>query len=294
MGNRDLTGKIVIVTGASEGIGREIALKLGEEQADVVVAARRESLLEEVAQQIRAAGGRALVVPTDLREPQQITHLVQRTMEEFGRIDVLLNVAGMGYYDWIEEQTAEELLEQFNTNVVGMINLIREVVPVMKKQRAGHIINFASYASRIAAPPLTIYSSTKYAVEGLTDALRRELSPWGIKVTRVHPSAVNTKFNAKAARHGGIDYPYDKITGVTTEKVAKKVIAAIGKSKRGIYVTRLRPLSELGVFLNRFFPVLLDLPLKFRVRKMWREHKEHDLQAHAAAGAEEQSRLKRA
>ena len=295
MANKDLSDKIIIVTGASDGIGREIAEELGTQRhATVVLAARRDFLLEEVAEKIRAAGGSALVAPTDLRVSAQIVNLVRRTMETYGRIDVLINVAGMGYYDWIEEQTADEILEQFQTNVIGMADLIRQVVPVMKKQHDGHIINFASYASRIAAPPLTFYSSTKYAVEGLTDGLRRELAPWNIRMTRVHPSAVDTKFNAKAARHGGIEYPYDKITGVTKEQVARKVIAAIGTHRRAVFVSRFRILSELGVTVNRYLPGIIDLAMRSRVPKMWEKHYVHDLQAHASDTAEDQLRIKNA
>ena len=295
MAKKELSDKVIIVTGASDGMGREIAEELGTiHHATVIVAARREPLLQEVAATIRAGGGNALVVPTDLRVSAQIVNLVRRTMETYGRIDVLINVAGMGYYDWIEEQTADEILEQFQTNVIGMADLIRQVVPVMKKQHAGHIINFASYASRIAAPPLTFYSSTKYAIEGLTDGLRRELAPWNIRMTRVHPSAVNTRFNAKAAQHGGIDYPYDKITGVTKEQVARKVIAAIGTHRRAVFVSKLRILSELGVTVNRYLPGIIDLAMKTRVPKMWSEDTRHDLQAHASDTTEEQLRIKNA
>jgi short-subunit dehydrogenase len=183
----------------------------------------------------------------------------------------------MGYYDWIEEMTREELDQQWDTNVVAMADLTRHVVPIMKAQRSGHIVNFASYASRIAAPPLTMYAATKYAIEGLSDGLRRELAPWNIEVTRVHPSAVDTLFNAKAERNGGIHYPYDKLTGVTKEQVAQKVVAALRRPRRSVFVARRRPIIELGVLINRFLPGLIDLAMKARVKKMWRQHKEHDL-----------------
>lgn len=270
---------VIILTGASDGIGRAIAERLGQEHATVVLAARQKQLLQDVAESIRASGGQALVVPTDLRKSHHVAQLVQKTVKTYGRVDVLINVAGMGYYDWIEENTSEEIAEQFTVNVVAMLDLIRHVVPVMKKQKSGHIINFASYASRIAAPPLTIYASTKYAVEGLSDALRRELAPWNIHVTRVHPSAVNTKFNQKASRHEGIIYPYDKLTGVTKEQVADRVVDGIYHPKRAIYVARFRFLVELGVMVNRFFPSLIDLVMKYRVPGMWRDDKQHDLQA---------------
>jgi short-subunit dehydrogenase len=273
----NLSHKVVILTGASDGMGREIAYLLGDEQSTVVLAARRKERLEDVARIIREKGGTALVVPTDLRDQAQIENLVKTTFDTYGRIDILLNVAGMGYYDFIEENTAEEVREQFDVNVIAMIELMRQVTPIMKAQRSGHIVNFSSYASRIAAPPLTLYASTKYAIEGATDALRRELSPWNINVTRVHPSAVDTMFNAKAERHGGIHYPYDKLTGVTKEYVAKRIIKVLKRPRIAVYTAKRRPIIEAGVLINRHLPFLIDWAMKSRVRKMWRKHSEHDL-----------------
>lgn len=277
----DLSQAVIIITGASDGMGRKIAEELGKEKAQLVLVARRKDVLNDVADSIKALGGKAFVVPTDLKQSSQIETLIRTTMKNFGRIDILLNVAGMGYYDWIEEQTQPELVEQYMTNVVGMLDIIRQVVPIMKNQGCGHIINFASYASQISTPPLTIYASTKYAVEGLTDGLRRELSPWNINVTRVHPSAVNTTFNQKAKAHQGIDYPYDKLTGVTKEDVAKAVIKVIQHPRRAIYIAKWRFLIDLTVTINRYFPWIIDLVFKFRVKTMWKQDKRHDPQTHS-------------
>jgi short-subunit dehydrogenase len=299
MAKRSVVGKVMIVTGASDGIGRELALQLGKRGAIVVLTARRERVLEEVATQIRTAGGQGLVVPADLCDANQIAHLVERTVQEFGRIDVLINVAGMGFYDWIEEMTSSELQQQYQTNVIGPSDLIRQVVPIMKQQRSGHIINFSSYASRIAVPPLTIYASTKYAIEGLSDALRRELAPWGIRVTRVHPWAVDTKFNEKAAQHGGIVFPDERgapvvaITEVTRGTVAKRVIAVIERPRRAVYVSKWRILIEIVMLINHFLPGVVDLAVRSSVKRMWRTHDEHDLQAHAAGVSHEETRLKK-
>lgn len=300
MATRNVAGRVIIVTGASDGIGRELSLQLGKEGAIVVLTARRESVLEEVATQIRAEGGQGLVVPADLCDADQIARLVERTVQEYGRVDVLINVAGVGFYDWMEEITSRELQLQYQTNVIGMVDLIRQVVPIMKRQRRGHIINFCSYASQLAMPPLTIYASTKYAIEGLSDALRRELAPWGIHVTRIHPWAVDTRFNDKAARHGGIVFPDQsgvaimKITGVTRETVAKKVIAAIERPRRSVYLSRWRILIELVMLINRFLPGVIDFAVRASVEKMWLTHYEHDLEAHAAGVSHEQTKLKKA
>lgn len=278
---RNLEGKVIIVTGASSGIGREIAEQLRFHHPTLVLAARRRKLLEECAKTITNDRCVAKVIPTDLRDRRQIANLVKQTYQEFGRIDVLINVASVGFYDWLEEQTYEELKEQLETNILGTTELTRQVIPVMKQQKSGHIINFASYASQISTPPLTIYATTKYAIEGLTDGLRRELSPWNIKLTRVHPSAVKTKFNDKAKRHQGIHYPYDSFTGVTKKDVAKKVINIIYHPKTAIFVAKWQLFVDLTVFINRYLPWIIDLVFKFRTPSLWRQGK-HDLQAKAA------------
>lgn len=276
----NLSNKIILVTGASEGIGRAIAEELGRHHATVILTARRQNLLEEVARAVVGSGGQAMVITTDLRKSAQISNLVHTVHQQYGRIDVLINAAAMGYYDWLEEQTFAELEEQLQTNILGLVEITRQIVPIMKKQHSGHIVNFASYASQISTPPLTIYSTTKYAVEGFTDGIRRELLPWNIHVTRVHPSAVNTNFNQKAKRHDGIDYPYDKITGVTKEIVAKKVVGVIYRPRHAVFAAKLRLLVDLTVFLNRYLPGVIDVVFRFRTPQLWRSDK-HDPQADA-------------
>src|SRR5205085_4807890 len=180
-----IAGKVVIVTGASSGIGESTALEFARAGAAVVLAARRVERLEGLVNRIELDGGQALAVPTDLRDFDQITHLVQRTVRAFERIDVLANIAGWGHYDWYENLSPEDLRQSYETNILGMAELTRQVVPVMKNQRSGFILNMSSYASKISIPPLGVYSSTKSAVEGLTDGLRRELAQWGITVIRI-------------------------------------------------------------------------------------------------------------
>lgn len=286
MANKNLSGKVAIVTGASDGMGREIAKLLGKEHMTVVLVARRKQRLEKVASEIIKSGSQALVITTDLRRGEDIKNVVHQTIEKYGQIDILINVAGMGYYDWIEETTFEEITEQYQVNVIAMAQLISEVVPVMKKQKSGHIINFSSYASRAAIPPLTIYASTKYAIEGLSDGLRRELAPWGIKVTRIHPSAVNTKFNSKAAGNDGLNFPYDKLTGVTKEKVAGEIIKVIKHPKMAVFISRNKFIIDFTTSLNHYFPAIVDLLMRIQVPKMWREQGKHDLQAKAGKVSE--------
>lgn len=251
-----VAGKVVVVTGASSGIGEAAARAFARAGARVVLAARRAHRLERLAAELEAAGGVALAVPTDLEDHAQIERLVARTLERFGRLDVLANIAGWGKYDWYEEFTPDELRRQFEVNVLGLAELTRQVVPIMKRQRAGHLLNMSSYASRIAVPPLTVYASTKYAIEGLSDGLRRELAPWGIRVSRVHPSGVpHTEFNQLAAQSGGIRYRSLPLGRVSKERVAAALVRLVEHPRREVFLGRL---YEVGVWLNRHWPTVLD------------------------------------
>ena len=259
-----IAGKVVIVTGASSGVGEATAWEFGKWKARTVVTARRAQRLERLAERIYDAGGVALPVPADLTDPQQIANLIRETRSTFGRIDVLVNIAGWGHYDWFEEQTHETLRRQYEVNVIGMGELIRQVLPVMKEQRSGIIINMSSYASKISVPPLTVYSSTKSAIESLSDGLRRELAPWGIKVIRIHPSAVTgTEFKEKAIADGGVNYSTTPIGRVTREAVARKIVGLVGNPQRSLYLGRI---YDIPVMMNAVFPGLVDLFSAFFVK----------------------------
>jgi len=251
-----IAGKVAIVTGASSGIGEVTALEFALAGAKVVLAARRIQRLEKLAETIRTGGGIALPVQTDLTVIEQIRNLVKATLATFGRIDILANIAGAGYYDWFEELSSENLREHYEVNVIGLAELTREVLPAMKAQRSGFILNMCSYSSVVAAPPLTVYASTKYAVEGLTDGLRRELIPWGIKVMRIHPSGVTgTEFKEKASRDGGIQFKSISLGQVSRERVARTLVRLVERPRPSIFLGRLY--DGLAI-LNKLFPWMID------------------------------------
>lgn len=259
-----IAGKVAIVTGASSGIGEVTALEFASAGAKVVLAARRIERLQSLAEIIRVGGGIALPVQTDLTIIAQIRNLVQTTRTTFGRIDILANIAGTGYYDWFEELSSDNLREHYEVNVIGLAELTREVLPTMKAQRSGYILNMCSYSSVISAPPLTVYASTKYAVEGLTDGLRRELIPWGIKVMRIHPSGVTgTEFKAKASRDGGIQFRSISLGQVSRERVARTVVRLVERPRREVFLGRI---YDGAAILNKLFPWTIDLASSIWVR----------------------------
>jgi NADP-dependent 3-hydroxy acid dehydrogenase YdfG len=267
-----IDGKIVIVTGASSGIGEATAWEFARAGAMPVLAARRAERLHQLQEKIEAIGGQALAVPTDLTDRNQITNLVRTTLSTFGRIDVLANIAGWGLYDWFEELSAEELRRHYEVNVIGLAELTRQVIPTMKKQRSGFILNMSSYVSRISVPPLTVYASTKYAVEGLTDGLRRSLLPWGIAVIRIHPSSVSgTEFNQRVVRPGTVRYKSVPIGRISRERLARHIVHLIEEPRRALFISRM---YEVPVLINKLFPEFVDWVSSNWVRRKHRqEHK---------------------
>lgn len=251
-----LDGKVAIITGASSGIGEATAREFAQGGAITILAARRVERLKRLEKEIRDMGGRALAVPTDLTQPDQITNLVQTSLAKFGRIDILANIAGWAVYDWFEELSADEVRRPFEVNVIGMAELIRQVIPTMKTQRSGFILNMSSYVSRISVPPMTLYASTKYAVEGLTDGLRRALLPWGITVIRIHPSSVTgTEFSHHTTRGGTVKYTPIPIGRVSRDRMARHIVALIERPRRALFMSRI---YEVPVLINKFFPGFVD------------------------------------
>jgi NAD(P)-dependent dehydrogenase (short-subunit alcohol dehydrogenase family) len=183
---------VAIVTGASSGIGEASALCLAAAGFRVVVAARRGDLLEVLAKRIEAAGGEALPVAVDLAEESATHQLVQRTLDRFGRIDVLLNNAGFSPAAANEQISRTELRRTFDVNLLGALQLAGEVAPVMRAQGGGRILNMGSLAGSVAAPLAIPYAATKAGLDAATRGLRLELAPFGIHVALIVPGFVDT------------------------------------------------------------------------------------------------------
>lgn len=189
-----LGGQVAIITGASAGIGEASARRLAGEGATVVINARRADRLEALKRDIEAAGGRALVVAGDITNEQDRARLVQETLDAFGRIDALVNNAGWGQRGPIELVPLDAIRRNFETNFFSLIGLTQLIIPVMREQRSGRIVNISSVAGRIARPLSSVYDATKHALEAISDGLRGELAPFGIKVVVIEPGFIITEF----------------------------------------------------------------------------------------------------
>ena len=191
-----LAARVAIVTGAGRGIGRAIAVAYAREGAKVSLAARTADQLEAVAEEIRALGGEALVVATDVRQKAQVQRLVARTLERFGQVDILVNNAGVARHAYLPDITEEDWDLTFDVNVKGVFLCTQAVLPYMMEQRAGKVINVASGAGLRGTPRRAAYSASKFAVIGFADALAQEIGQYGINVNTICPGPVATEMRS--------------------------------------------------------------------------------------------------
>jgi short-subunit dehydrogenase len=240
--------QVVLITGASAGIGAALAQALADRipKIQLILAARNLAKLDSVADRARQAGAEVLTVATDISQPDQVKALAKTAIDKFGRVDVLVNNAGYGQMGPIELMPIEAAQRQFQVNVIGAIALIQALIPVMRDQGGGKIINVSSLGGRIAFPFCGMYSASKFALESLSDTLRRELEPFNIRVSVIEPGPVSTEFFEVVEREvdttmpDGKNTPYraafenldnlDKITksqAWSSDKVAAVIVKAI-------------------------------------------------------------------
>lgn len=194
MNSISLRGRVVIVTGASSGIGAATAREFSTRGARVVLAARRTSELEAIRRAIESAGGTALAVATDVAEADQVARLVEVTVGAWGSVDVLVNIAGVNWRKPLVGTSAADIARVVNTNLLGAMLLTRAVLPGMVARRRGAIISVGSLSGRVAMEP--VYSATKYGLRGFSLALRRQLAGTGVSVSLVSPGNIRTPMTA--------------------------------------------------------------------------------------------------
>lgn len=191
-----ISEQVVLITGASTGIGAALAKALAERYFGIRLglAARSVDKLEAIATLCRKAGAEVLVIPTDITQPESVEALAQTVLDRYGRVDILVNNAGYGQMGPVELIPDQRVLQQFQANLLGPLALIRRLIPAMRAQGGGRIINVSSIAGRVAFPLGGVYSASKFALEGLSDALRMELEPFNICVSVIEPGPVQTEF----------------------------------------------------------------------------------------------------
>ncbi len=240
---RRIAGRTFVVTGASSGIGRGVAVALGSYGADVVLAARRTAVLEEVAGEVRAAGGRALVVATDVARPEQVERLAGAAVERFGRIDVWINNAGVAAIGRFEEVPVADHARIVDVNLKGVLYGSHAALRQFRRQGAGTLVNIASVEGRVPVAYHASYAATKHAILGLGAALNQEQrlgGTDGIKVASVLPWALDTPFWDHAGNYSGgtprmytMDAPQDVVDAIVWVSIHPSKEYAVGWKAEG-------------------------------------------------------------
>jgi short-subunit dehydrogenase len=258
-----MTMKTFILTGASDGIGAEMARQLAQRygaEAGLVLAARKESLLEEVARACRSHGSEVLVAPTDVSDPAQCRTLIERSVERFGWLDVLINNAGVSAQALFEEVQAEDLgwyEDLMRVNLWGSVWCTHAALPHLKASR-GQIVAVSSLAGLVGVPGRTAYSASKFAMSGFFEALRAELKPAGVAVTTAYPGVVATQiryrgYNAAGQPAGKSGLKEDKAMPV--EVCAQLILEGMETRRREVVMSAK---GKLGRFLKLLAPGLVE------------------------------------
>jgi NADP-dependent 3-hydroxy acid dehydrogenase YdfG len=232
MANGLLAGRVALVTGASSGIGEATALVLARHGARVAVAARRRDRLEQLVLKIAAQGGESLLLEADLGDAAQAQRIVEETEKGFGRLDLLINNAGVMYLEPIAAATLEHWRTMLELNVLALMAACQAALPGMRKRREGHIVNIASTAGRIANANAAGYAASKFGVVAFSEALRKEAYGDNIRVTVIEPGAVDTELRAHIA-HGETRQAIDAWAGslrqLQSEDIANAVLYAVSQ-----------------------------------------------------------------
>ena len=236
MGQR-FRGQVVIVTGASSGIGRATSLAFAREGARVVLGARRKDELEEAAALARRGGREARAVACNVTVPAQVKRLVEAAVERWGRLDVVVANAGVGLIGDLLETSRDDLRHVFEVNVMGVVNTIHAAVPAMVASGGGTVVIVSSVLGYRGIPRYAGYCASKFALNGLAEALRDELAPVGVRVTLVCPGLTDTEFYARRLGTSGPEPVRDKFRPMSAEAVASGLVDAVHRRRKRVVMT---------------------------------------------------------
>jgi len=229
--SKNIEGKVIVITGASSGLGESAARHLAQNGATVVLGARRKDRIEALANEIIANGGKALAVVTDVTSSDQVKSLVDTAVSKYGRVDVMINNAGLMQQSPLERLKINEWDNMIDVNIKGVLYGIAAALPHMKKQKSGHIINVSSVAGHKVTPAGSVYCATKHAVRAISEGLRGEVKPYNLRTTIISPGAVDTELPSHITDDEAGPQIRDFYQGVAipSDSFARAVIFAISQ-----------------------------------------------------------------
>jgi len=257
----DFKNKVIVITGASSGIGKASAIQFAKKGANIVLVARRKTKLEELEKELAKFNTETLVCACDVSDKLQVKNMAKTVLEKFQKIDILVNNAGFAILGSVDDLSIEDIEAQMATNYFGMVYCTKEFLPKMKEQNKGHIVNVASVAGSFGLPGIAPYCASKFAMLGFSEGLKHELSDTDIGVTVVSPIMVRTDF---------FDHPSFKNlpkyspTSMDTETVAKAILRSANSPRLEIIVP---PVVRVAVWAKHTFPYFINPILGSSFRK---------------------------
>jgi len=248
----DFKNKIILITGASSGIGKQTAIEFAKKGANLILVARRKEKLELVAKELEKFKTSVLVCPCDVSDKDQVKEMSKIVLEKFDSIDILVNNAGFAIYGSVSDLSIDEIESQMETNYLGMVYCIKNFLPSMLEKKSGHIVNVASVAASFGLPGIASYCASKFAMLGFSEGLKHELKNSGIGITVVSPIMVKTNF---------FDHPsFEKMpkyspTSLSSKSVANAILKASNSPRLEIIVPS--PV-RIAVWLKNTFPYLIN------------------------------------
>ena len=248
----DFKNKVVLITGASSGIGKQTAIEFAKLGSNIILVARKKDKLEQVENQLKQFHVTTLVCTCDISKKDQVQSMSKIVLEKFNSIDILVNNAGFAIYGSVSELSINEIESQMETNYFGTIYCIKFFLPSMLKKKSGHIVNVASVAASFGLPGIASYCASKFAMLGFSEGLKHELSGTGVGLTVVSPIMVKTEF---------FDHPsFEKMpkyspTSLSPKTVAKAIVKAANSSRLEIITPSV---VRIAVWLKHTFPYFIN------------------------------------